>query len=56
LKAAAGAARAKIVAPELFAKVLIAMDGAEAALDAGLGWEAFAAFTGPLERRIGFRR
>ena len=55
MKAAAGAAGAKIIAPKLFAQFLIAVDDAEAALDAGLGWVAFAAFTGPFERRAGRR-
>jgi hypothetical protein len=55
LKALAGAARAQIVAPQLFSQVFIAMDDPVTFFDVGFRGESSAAFTGPLERRIGGR-
>ncbi len=55
LKPAAGVARAGVVAAELFDELFAAVHDAEAALDLGFGWEAFPAFTGRLESRIGRR-
>ena len=55
LKAQAGAAWAKIVAPQLFSQVLITMDGPVTFFDVGFRGESSAALTGPLERRIGWR-
>ena len=55
LKTQARAARAQIVAPQLFSQVFIAMDDPVTFFDVGFRGESSAAFTGPLERRIGWR-
>jgi hypothetical protein len=52
LKAATGAAGTKVIASEFFYKFLVAPDEPEATLYVCFGWEAFAAFTAALERRI----
>jgi hypothetical protein len=52
LKPAAGAARAGIVASELFLQVLDPAHDAKSALHARFGREAFGAFTGFLETRV----
>ena len=45
------AARARIVAPELFDQFLVAADDLHAALDLRFGWEPFTALAGALEKR-----
>ena len=57
LKGPRGATGTRVVADELLGQEdLPTPDGAEPALDAGLGWEAPAAFRCALERTGGFRR
>lgn len=51
LKAASGAAWAKIVAAQFFEKLFSAVDDAMTAFDVGFGRESFAALTAALERR-----
>src|SRR5688572_11374492 len=53
LKPAAGAARARIVASELFDELLVPAHDAHAALDARLGREALAALASDLESSRG---
>jgi hypothetical protein len=50
LKAATGAARARIVAPKLLVQFFVAMYDALAALDVRFGREPLAPLTGALER------
>ena len=55
LKALAGAARAQVVPPQLLSEVFVTVDNPVTFLDVGFRGESSAAFTGPLERRIGGR-
>jgi hypothetical protein len=45
------AAGARVFAAQFFQQFLVAMHEAQAALDAGFGWVAFAPFTGGREKR-----
>ncbi len=51
LELLAAAARAWIVAAELFEKLLLAVNDAQALLDLRFRWEPFPALTGALEKR-----
>jgi hypothetical protein len=53
LKALARAARARIVAPELFEEFFIPMNDSNATLHVRLGWIASTTLTGALESRVG---
>jgi hypothetical protein len=55
LKSLSRAARAKIIAAELFAQLDVAMNEAPAALDVGLGWERLPPLTRDVESRGGRR-
>ena len=50
MKAASRPAWARVIAPKLFAKLLVPMHDAESALDLRLGWESFPTFAGVLEK------